>query len=108
MGWGLVVIAAKQEDMNITKELYDAMVALGFSFPPTAKTNQTEPNFLVVSYTQKRTNVSFHFRLPNRSSLQFAEVVPLLVESVSDSMFYEGTQAGKRAVGQYLQDLINI
>lgn len=91
--------------MNITKELYDALIALGFTIE-SLSANQTSPRFLVVTKPKNEYHWEVSFRIPNGLHCDLQMVISLLISEVHDRSILKGITQGKREVGQYIKNLI--
>ena len=93
--------------MNITKELYDTLKDIGFTFPPPLEINQTEPAFLNVIFVSKTLfGEEYSVMIRNSQDLDLDTVISSLVNSVREKGFKLGHKAGQSAVGNYLKQLI--
>jgi hypothetical protein len=91
--------------MNISKELHDAMLEIGFVFTQTTGTNQTEPNFIFASITYEMLDKKFEVRIPNKNDVTISFVTGLLCQEAQQSGLIKGYKDGKKSVGEYLKSL---
>lgn len=92
--------------MNITSELRDRLIALGFTLPPPLKPNQAEGLFIVVTKNENGLNPEFRIRIPNNDRTDLLLVISLLINEVYSRGVSAGVKYGRREVGQYIKTLI--
>lgn len=90
--------------MNISKELHDAMVEMGFAFDKIG-INQTAPNFLFARRQCEVLGKEFSIRVPNKKDVGISFVIGLLSQEAHQYGWSKGYNDGKKEVGNYLKSL---
>jgi len=88
--------------MNISKELHDTMMGIGFSFEP-LKVNQPEPNFLIAKIYFLSLEQEFLVRVENNANESIFNVIDRLVQSVHKIGHSDGIITCKKEIGGWIK-----